>query len=62
MSVFTVVVSALEYLEGDRDGKARNYLLSIHPKALLCHHFGDDGACTRKCAEISDNISTSQTM
>ena len=29
MSVFTVVVSALEYLEGDRDGKARNYLLSI---------------------------------
>ena len=29
MSVFTVAVSALEYLEGDGDGKARNYLLSI---------------------------------
>ena len=59
MSAFRVVVSALEYLEADWDGSE---LLIYKPKVLLRHYIGDKGACTRKSASISDNISTSQTM
>ena len=56
MSAFSVVMSALEYLEADWDGPE---LLIYYPKVLLRHYIGDEGACTRKSASISDNISTS---
>ena len=46
-------------ISGSYWGWQSSELLVVNPKVLLCHHNGNDGACTQTS---SDNISTSQTM
>ena len=48
VSAFRVVVSALEYLEADGDGKALNYLLQRFD--LIHRHIGNKWAYTPKPA------------